>query len=860
VTAAQIKLWWPSGVGAQPLYNVSATWTPSAAAAADTTTVAAPPTPPHITAVRRLGFRVFTLVTINDTDAATVASNASSDGSGTHGMFFRVNGAAIYSRGANMIPMEELEGRMSGEAHRILVKSSSDAGMNTLRVWGGGIFYPTEFYDACDEYGVMVYHDMQYASTGGGEHGPLAGPEQEAELRHQIRRLSHHPAIVLWDGANEVVVGPLDGCPLPPPPGSGKPPGGVCPTWEGGPPGQKCDPEGPPVCASPSYVFATFVMTVVASEDQSRVVWPSSPAAGWVTGVHTLWQTPNGKTNLTTHGGGHIWNQGIETHAPYQLGSGWPTVNGGVRDACFDNAGTGNGVMTPVAYRTTVSGLAAKAGVGYKNVYASEFGTGGSSSFESLSPTLSQKHWGLHGGMAADNCTGNGNGRTDQPVTWKGKCLGEHTCSPAGTPATPASAGSAGGNPMTQRNYGCDGQIRLFWGNRTAVNLSATGEAAFKGQMYQCQLVQAFVLKQVYENRRHANAFGHLVWMLNEIWPTVGWGSLEYGPPAGHTAGQVMGGRWKPLHYFYKASLMQDVMATCGATADMHGYPTAPAQNQCYMSNHRASRPFNGTVTLISYDHFGDGSGKVVLHQQMALPAGPGAIRWFGPPAGQSLPPANGSALISTVRDEAGAVVSEHMVQLVTPEHLRVPVAKLALAVAANANADGTIDIIVSSDKVALWVTLTTLAQGRFSENAFFLPATKKTVKFMPFSASTAAADLATLKASLRVEDYSMYRSLAPAPPPAPGSFVEAAANTNCAKAGLPPVTQADCGAACGALGFKYSGPRARANISGCFVLSSGEYKGNCNYNTNASASCTPPCTLMGAGVRSLCEGKSSDL
>ena len=60
-------------------------------------------------------------VTINDTDTATVASNASADGSGAHGMFFRVNGAALYSRGANMIPMEELEGRLSGEAHRILL-------------------------------------------------------------------------------------------------------------------------------------------------------------------------------------------------------------------------------------------------------------------------------------------------------------------------------------------------------------------------------------------------------------------------------------------------------------------------------------------------------------------------------------------------------------------------------------------------------------------------------------------------------------------------------------------------------------------------------------------------------------------
>ena len=63
---------------------------------------------------------------------------------------------------------------------------------------------------------------------------------------------------------------------------------------------------------------------------------------------------------------------------------------------------------------------------------------------------------------------------------------------------------------------------------------------------------------------------GLLTWQLNEIWPTGGWGSLEYGPAEGHTPGQLRGGRWKPLHYFYKRSLMTDVMATCGVTAPRH--------------------------------------------------------------------------------------------------------------------------------------------------------------------------------------------------------------------------------------------------------------------------------------------------
>jgi hypothetical protein len=114
-------------------------------------------------------------------------------------------------------------------------------------------------------------------------------------MTSQVRRLSHHPAIVLWDSCNECVVTPN----------------------------------------TSTFIYAAFVMTIVAQEDRSRVVWPSSPGPGWRTGVNRLYVTPNdspGGLNLT--GGGHIYNQGIETHAPYQLGSGWPTVNGGVPDSC----------------------------------------------------------------------------------------------------------------------------------------------------------------------------------------------------------------------------------------------------------------------------------------------------------------------------------------------------------------------------------------------------------------------------------------------------------------------------------------------------------------------------------------------
>jgi beta-mannosidase len=181
-----------------------------------------------------------------------VAASKGQDGTEKLGMLWRINGAAIFSKGANMIPMEELEGRMSAVAHRQLVQSAVDGGMNTLRVWGGGMFLPREWYEACDELGIMVYHDMQYAQGG---HSPKNNAVQDAELRHQIRRLASHASIVMWDGCNEcrVLMGKATG------------------------------------------IYATFVMTVVAEEDQSRAIWPSCPALGWTGGVDRLTSIPNGK-------------------------------------------------------------------------------------------------------------------------------------------------------------------------------------------------------------------------------------------------------------------------------------------------------------------------------------------------------------------------------------------------------------------------------------------------------------------------------------------------------------------------------------------------------------------------------------
>lgn len=61
------------------------------------------------------------------------------------------------------------------------------------------------------------------------------------------------------------------------------------------------------------------------------------------------------------------------------------------------------------------------------------------------------------------------------------------------------------------------------------------------------------------------------------------------------------------------------------------------------------------------------------------------------------------------------------------------------------------------------------------------------------------------------------------------------------------PIPTHDCSqpathAPCTILGFEFTGAKLRPNMTGCFALTSGEWKGNCNYNSNTSAICaTPP-------------------
>lgn len=152
--ASKVNLWWPNGLGEQYLYEVGASFSNSLNY--------------QVSDKRQVGFRVVALVTADDSDPKKIEGK---DGSGTLTMRFRVNGANLWIRGGNMIPMESFEGRANAEAFVRLVDSAADAHFNMLRIWGGGIFFYDAFYDQCDKRGILLYHDMMYAQLG---HSPNA--------------------------------------------------------------------------------------------------------------------------------------------------------------------------------------------------------------------------------------------------------------------------------------------------------------------------------------------------------------------------------------------------------------------------------------------------------------------------------------------------------------------------------------------------------------------------------------------------------------------------------------------------------------------------------------------------------------
>jgi beta-mannosidase len=118
---------------------------------------------------------------------------------------FLVNGEPLFAMGANLVPPDMFLPRAGDAAWVALVRDMQDCGMNMVRVWGGGVYPPDAFFDACDTAGILVWQDLMFGNTMLPD-DPAFLQNVEAEVRGQVGRLQHHASLALWCGNNEIDV------------------------------------------------------------------------------------------------------------------------------------------------------------------------------------------------------------------------------------------------------------------------------------------------------------------------------------------------------------------------------------------------------------------------------------------------------------------------------------------------------------------------------------------------------------------------------------------------------------------------------------------------------------------------------
>src|SRR5690606_22507254 len=120
-----------------------------------------------------------------------------------------VNDQPVYVKGVNWIPDDALFVRVDRARYERRLRQAAAANLNLVRVWGGGMYESEDFFELCDELGLLSWQDFLFACAAYPEEEPIRS-EVEAEAREQIVRLSAHPSLVLLTGNNENLMGYAD--------------------------------------------------------------------------------------------------------------------------------------------------------------------------------------------------------------------------------------------------------------------------------------------------------------------------------------------------------------------------------------------------------------------------------------------------------------------------------------------------------------------------------------------------------------------------------------------------------------------------------------------------------------------------
>ncbi|UCH35101.1 MAG: hypothetical protein JSV65_01745 [Armatimonadota bacterium] len=245
---ADPRLWWPVNHGEQYLYTVEV----ALAAGGETQSV-----------TRRTGVR---RVEMDQSPHPVEGSYC----------VLRINDRPVFCKGGNWVPPDLLHSAVTRERHRELVRLAVEANFNMLRVWGGGVYADHALCEACDEAGVLLWHDFVFACSKYPGDDPEFAAEVRREVTHVVRELAHHPALVVWCGNNEIEWG----------------------DWDWG--------YDDRARTHPHYaMFHHDIPLIVRTEDPSTLHWISSP-----------WSPDFRHPNDPTVGDQHPWGVSILTPGP----------------------------------------------------------------------------------------------------------------------------------------------------------------------------------------------------------------------------------------------------------------------------------------------------------------------------------------------------------------------------------------------------------------------------------------------------------------------------------------------------------------------------------------------------------------
>lgn len=189
IPRSTVDLWWPNGYGAQRLYTLNVSWQGESRDIFTNEIREIASGFLQSEKIMRIGFRTIELVE----DPAKYGNT----------FYFKVNGVAMFMKGTNWIPIDIRSDQLSNKSRvHHLLRAVKDAHMNVLRVWGGGVYESDYFYELADEFGILIWQDMMFACAMYPVF-PAFLHSISVEIEQNIRRIQHHPSILLWAGNNE---------------------------------------------------------------------------------------------------------------------------------------------------------------------------------------------------------------------------------------------------------------------------------------------------------------------------------------------------------------------------------------------------------------------------------------------------------------------------------------------------------------------------------------------------------------------------------------------------------------------------------------------------------------------------------